>query len=542
MNLSKRTSYIIIATVLFVVAIFYFCRVFLRVPISDDLLYRFILGDKILGSGVYDSQITCFADALRSQSMQYFGSNGRFIIHTMVQMFTAVWGLTAYSIVNTLMFVVSLLLFGWYTFGKKNMSSVLLWMLTVVFFLYLFPGGSRVWYSIAGGMNYLYPLMLSLIYFITLQSGLKNSSHSTLSYIGAILLAFIMGWCMECYSLPLCGATFFYLVFNFKTLRKEGKLGWMLALSLPLWIGGLVLIGAPGNYNRVGISGSMIMTIFKALKFIVKTIPFWATIIGLGIFAAMRREQFKVFIKDNLFLVYCSAVAVALGFVANSSIQSFYGVAFFPGLLLFRMLGEFDFFKRPVANLISLILAAGLIVHQYRIYRVVDELHNVHTQFVGEYLASTDGVMEVKTYSCPADCKPFVNSWFDGEHHDWDMFTLNRYYCNNEKEITLLSSKDYAVFRDSADMQSLKAIPGSALAFESDKYLICDSANVHVGDTIQLAWAPSNGLKYKILGIVGFKAPVSYETVVSDTVMRSQSGRTIMLDIPFPNPIKADRR
>ena len=134
----KSTAIVLISLVLFATGISFGLRCYYQEPVSDDLLYRFVLDDNILGRNDCSRLVKNLGDAIESQSIQYFYSNGRTLIHILVQMFAGPWGGTAFAVFEGMLVVAIMTLFGFYCIPKRRRYNPLLWMLIAIAYLYLF--------------------------------------------------------------------------------------------------------------------------------------------------------------------------------------------------------------------------------------------------------------------------------------------------------------------------------------------------------------------------------------------------------------------
>lgn len=523
----KKINLIVIFAIFAVATIMFFERTWLRVPVSDDLLYGFVLDDKPLGGNQYTQPIKTLSDAIYSQSQQYFGSNGRSIVHVFVQMFAGPWGQFTFSIVNTLMFIAAIFFFGRFAFWRKDADNVLAWVLTVILFLYLYPDRSLIWYSFAGGFNYLYPLLLSLLFLLTFNHLHKGSSKFIA--IAGLVLAFVTGWSMECYAIPLSSGMFIWLLISFKSLKlSRGQI----AMIAMLWIGTAILVFAPGNYKRMSGSVGPLMMAFKGAKYLAGTIPFWAAVISVAWMRYKSKEEFANFVNENKLLLCCTLMSILLGFVANTLPQSFCGVAFFSALVFFRSIDwRVSDRKKCLTLIVSCALLAGIIVHQFRIVQVSKELHNIHSNFIKQYQEATVPVFEIPRYYKPVDCQWFVYSWFEGVVPDWTMFTLECRYGSPDKKITLLSSEDYKMYVNSRDgIGALTTISGNAKLRMSKQYAYIDTTNVAIGDTIVMKFDNRvSPLKKLALRLIKFKAPGEQQVVINDSMMHTADSSFVMI-------------
>ncbi|MCH5326475.1 MAG: hypothetical protein J1E29_04635, partial [Duncaniella sp.] len=201
-------NYVLIFLILLLFGISLALRTYHREIVSDDLLYGYILDEHPLGENDYSVKVENLSDAIKSQKAQYFYSNGRFIVHVLVQMFAGAWGNKAYSVFLALLGTTIICLFIRYSIVPKYRLNPFIWFLLLFTYLYLFQSFSRSWFSFAGGMNYMYPMMWILLFLLVFNKLDRTNKFCKPIYVILILLGLITGWSQECFSIPLSGALF----------------------------------------------------------------------------------------------------------------------------------------------------------------------------------------------------------------------------------------------------------------------------------------------------------------------------------------------
>lgn len=534
----KIQNIALIGLILFITAIVFHIRNYLFVPIFDDLTYKYILGYGPLDPYEYQP-VQSVSDAITSQSRQYFCANGRTILHVLVQMFAGPWGRFAFNIVNTVMFVFAVWLMGYVSLEKKTRLNPLLWILIVCFFLYLFPGGSRFWYLIVGCFNYLYPLILSLVFFIIYERVVTEKNINKLLLLSGVVISFLSGWSMECYALPISGATFVLMIVMMKVKSWKWSI---LYMNIPLWIGTSILVFAPGNFARAK-AFYFVTTLISGVKYLLITIPFWLALICLTVIVLRNKGSFTYFFIKNKLYLLCFLFSVSFGLVANTQVQSFYGVAFFSGLIFFKALSSLlpQYKNSKNMSIIGLCLLIGVVIHQIQIIKVASELKSTHIEFIDNYVASDTGVMEVPTYSKPLLCAPFINSWFDDEKKivEWNMCSLQNEYGMPSKQIKLLTHSDYQIYLHPEKVVSLKTIAGSANGKLGDEVIVVDGS-LSNGQVLMINYDDAEGKVKKLMRTVCFQRFVSRQALeINEDAVRTIDNKYILLKKTSNKPIKS---
>lgn len=423
-------------------AAFFFLRSYYNEPVGDDLLYRYVLDKHPFGENILERKIHTLGDAIESQSTQYFYSNGRTIVHVLVQMFAGVWGHVAFCVVNTLMFIAAVMLVCKYCFNGMMTRNIWCWIVVMLSFFYLFPGGGNVWYSIAGAFNYMYPIMLVSGFLVIYNRVILDGKHLTGWKVSVIsLFAFITGWSQECFAVPLTGATLIYVLTNYKHCGNKVRI-----VSLFLWIGTAVLIFARGNLIRAMTSAKPFgATLYWAAHYFIATYIV-AILLGLSIYLVCKdKVLFKRFVQENKMLLYAWVISCVMGCLANTLIQSFYGIAFFSILLTFKILPLcFNIAKKPKwINGVGLAILLAFFAHQTMIVSAQKKIQHFHRDFLRSYIESSDGrLTEPKApYRLPL-VRPYAVTWFEHDASGWIMLTIQQYYGSPSKPLVLVTSQD----------------------------------------------------------------------------------------------------
>jgi len=162
-TMPKKIIYIILS--LLACGIFFLLDEIFYEPVSDELLYRFKLGEHPLGEEDYSEHIASLHDVFVSQFHQYFHSNGRYIVHVFVQAFAGLMPRIVFDVVNTIVLLGTIIMLMKFSIRKRtNFTSPILWIFAIIAYFYAFPGSSSLFISIPGALNYLWPMAITLIY------------------------------------------------------------------------------------------------------------------------------------------------------------------------------------------------------------------------------------------------------------------------------------------------------------------------------------------------------------------------------------------
>lgn len=472
-----RINRYLIITAFIIAGIAFFLRSNYREPVSDDLLYSFVLDEHPLGENQYFNKIETLGDAIHSQQLQYFHSNGRTLIHIIVQMFAGPWGKLAFDIFNTCLLFLTITLFGKLALTRSESRSALIWIGIIVTFMYLFQDNSTLFLSIAGSLNYLFPMLITLGFMLIFRWLISVSRINPWIMPLILILGLFTGWSQECFSLPLSGAVFVYILLNYRQMPATA-----IAMSISLFIGTAILVFAPGNFIRAASRPSLTLTLINAANLFLVTKLFWLAILTMAALRLKNIASFRSFCLDNKFNLSCWIISCLFGCVANTLPQSFSGIAFFSAILVFRTIrhlttGEFTGYRSLLAAFIILLL---MTCHQSIIVTEAKKLQQFHRDFIQRLITTpADEPVEDRDIEIFYIAKPYVYKWTDLSVLEWTIFTLRAFHIgnityreSNKTPIKLLKPKDYSAYMsDTCFFSDENKLPGDNQFYMGENYL-----------------------------------------------------------------------
>lgn len=432
----KNLNLIVISFIILLSGILVGIRTYYTEPRCDDLIYKFCLGNiNMSHEQNLTKPISNLTDAIISQYHQYFVTNGRTLIHIIVQMFAGPWGTKSFAIFNGLQFILTIILFGILTIPSNQRNNVLNWVLITIGFLYLYQDNGSDWYTIAYSLNYLTPILLVCSFLLCLKYYKKKQKLSNIvTFIPVIVLSIISGWSHESYSLTLSGALLFWLIQNYNRISK-----YTVILIISFWVGTAILFFAPGNFTRI--SKEYWWTLKHGIKYLANTYFLWALLFISIIFCLKNGlKSYVISLRRESIYLYALIFASLFGLIANTSARSFNGVSLYCALLCYSLLfninkSKLNYYKDWSIS-IALILCVSVSIHQYRIVNTCQELQHINHQFVINYINSSDGRMTIPDRNIPSDVKPFIVDWYTKDYR-WVIYdTLNKVYCSGDKPIS----------------------------------------------------------------------------------------------------------
>lgn len=217
----------------------------------DDWTYAFKVNEDVFNyqsvakDNVIRQPITSFHDAIVSQSIDYFKTNGRFVIHSIVQYICGTKTMPQFIILNTIMFSLFTILMIKLSYGIANICN-LLFVLSSIWILFPHKGLTFMG-NVTCSVDYLWSSVGTLL-FISLFLWLKKKSNYRYSHITILFLsiyAFIAGSLQESFTIGVSGTLFLYIIFKRKEIDNK-----LVLISISYMIGTITCMITPANFRR----------------------------------------------------------------------------------------------------------------------------------------------------------------------------------------------------------------------------------------------------------------------------------------------------
>lgn len=384
--------------------VFYMLMVFSPL-FSDDWNYYLIFGTQ--------QRIESLRDIFVSQYTHYFQNNGRFVPHFFVQLFDGLLGKGLFNIVNTLVFVVFILLL----LRDHGKTEWRLLPVLLALILLLMPGFNNAFLWMSGACNYLWVAVLVLLFDQLMKRDIIDSRYTPLLFLFGI----VCGWTNEALIIGfLAGCLCFYSVH-----RKELTLH-RTVLFGGLSVGALFLIFAPGSIHRFtvgkeGISSlsGIVHQLFSSLIAMdnLRLLPLLLVILlALSLFKKIPRG----FFSDNL--LWFVAVGTSFVFVLITGHQaphSRFGIELFSLVLILQLL-EHLIIPRSLIAVSGII--ASVILAQTLYYSYLN--HQEYKRCVAQIQSTETGIIETNEMRCPLIFDRLIVRFKPSEEDDY-------YYCHS---------------------------------------------------------------------------------------------------------------
>lgn len=272
--------------------------------IVDDYVYSFIYGEQNRVNSIYD--------ILKSQYIHYFSWGGRSVAHFLAQFFL-MFDKNIFNIVNTLMFVLLVMVINFHALGRVELSFKIIVLILWIILEYM-PAFGQVFLWVTGACNYLWCPLISLSFLLMyrLQNNQENSIiKNKLIYFIIIVFGIIAGWTNENNSIATVTMA---IIFTYKYWSEFHRVNnWSIFGIVGMIIGCALLIMAPGNFERLqvieNLRGENPIDIIKNLVNI--TNMFFKP--DFLLYPIVLLTVFKIFSKnDNIIWVYITGMFISM--------------------------------------------------------------------------------------------------------------------------------------------------------------------------------------------------------------------------------------
>ena len=348
--------------------------------IGDDLGYMF--ADSALHGGD-GKKISSFTECITTQTQHYVTSNGRFLVHVLVQSLVSLIPDWLYSLLNALVYTLLWDLICRLSLKERSfLTGIGVWGLMWI----LLPDVGLVAFSITSfSVNYLWT---SVAILALLMWCMGNRNGCDVGFWVTVSLAFVAGTLQESFSLPLLASALLLI----RRMNRREKLA-----LFSFAAGTAVCVLAPGNFNRVaGRSGDLFTQIASnsaSCAFDLLHTPVTVLFVAIVALWLIDKGSVNRILADNQFFFYAIVFSLLMDLVAYNASRQLWAPSVYALILLVKVgVAVFDaaghreliVFKSicGLVGLTCLALTAGAMFLRGRTYRqynqFVTAVQNMH--------------------------------------------------------------------------------------------------------------------------------------------------------------------
>ncbi|MBP3299680.1 MAG: hypothetical protein J6L73_08405 [Muribaculaceae bacterium] len=397
------------------------------ISLGDDLGYMFTDSTLHNGDG---HRVASLSDCVTTQLSHYVTTNGRFIVHLVVQILVSLLPHPVFIILNGLMFallayLVSAISFPQRAQGWKScaLSGCLLWLFT--------PDPGLIMLSlVAFAVNYMW-VAVAVLWFISSMEKVDGFSKN-----GCVLFCFasiLTGSLQESYSLPVSAALAVSIIFGGKAWRSKKRV----ISSVAFMIGTAVVTFAPGNFRRLSSgTGDLASDVIRNIKLLDEYALHTSLIlliITIIITLVWRKKYISYFFKRHGFICVALVFALLMDMAVLNASRQFWAAAIFSIILLLgltyqlvsRLYGIRRYFNYGLLFLpVTFLLLGAAMFLRIRTY-------NDHCELIRQFaLHSRD--KNVKVFMDCSDCNYNIYSRLSSLLRGYapDPWQRNGFYCS----------------------------------------------------------------------------------------------------------------
>lgn len=301
---NHRKVYFFFSLVALFAGILFYMQDQFYVPSLDDYNYKFILNDvnqawtsNLTATGAGSVPISSLGDAIRSQWYCYFHSDGRFLVHTVVQLLTSFVPSSTYIVLNSFFYALLIFLLLYLTCPlTRSLKNTVLCVIVAALFL-PFQGLDFLG-AIAHNVNYLWTGVCVLASLVIVESqARKDNKASALCHWGFLLLGLLIGSLQESYSIGYAGALLVYAIYKRCVINRTTVFH-----IIGVCLGMILCVLSPGNILRATESSGTFHLQWNFFLGMCANPTLWFFIVVFAIAVVKKQKETLIFLKDNIIL------------------------------------------------------------------------------------------------------------------------------------------------------------------------------------------------------------------------------------------------
>jgi hypothetical protein len=347
----KKLSYVIL--LITITVIIGLLQLWSAPTMSDDILYRFIWQTEWQSPL---EPITSVGDVIKSQLVHYECINGRSILHFIGQVMINLIPEEGYKIINTLMFLLLIGSVVKYVSKEKVFYGIITALTFGLLFLVIKGFGTAFIWSM-GSFNYTWSLLFTMAFLLLLRR--LGKREISWSLVPLIPLSFLFGWTHEAIALPVSISIIAYIIIH----RKDHLLHQTATYCMFAYCLGMsMILSSPALWWRTDLEGiSLSQRLFYGCINIIFGIRIsWILILSLLMIWFRKRQHFKDFISQHIYLLLAWLAAMGIVFVCGSTLDRVVICADFLAMLIVLKLWQGKWLLQYQTVIIALIITISI--------------------------------------------------------------------------------------------------------------------------------------------------------------------------------------
>lgn len=339
---------------------------------GDDLGYMFT--DSTLHRG--DGKIlTSPLEVFTTQASHWQNCNGRYLVHTIVQLIVGFVGKDIFCAMNAVMFGLLVLLtcrlslpVGRFSLGSGVAVALILW-------LCLPRPGVTMLSLVSYSVNYMWTAVVILL-FLLLWRAIEEHRVKRNGIVWVCIFSVFAAMWQESFSVPVSAALVTWWCVNAK--RATGR---EISIILCFIAGTCLLVLAPGNFHHAvqggGIAPQALLAKVTSLGKDLMISPVSFLAVAIIVWTCVKPGLCARFCGENLTLFAAVLASIVLAGFSYTAIRQLFAPFLFSAIIIIRMFcGENVTYllNRPLCLLVGLAIYAGVMVGAYRVREYPQEI------------------------------------------------------------------------------------------------------------------------------------------------------------------------
>lgn len=420
----------------------------------DDWWYAFMIQPDI--SDIKDvtndeavrQPILSIYDAMVSQSRHYFITNGRYLVHTLVQYFCGVWGMKWFIVANSIMFSF-LVLVMMRLVNVRGFSWTQFFTVLLAVWLIMPHKGLTFMGNISLSVNYLWVSVATLLFVLIIEHLMRVGTRNTYHTVCLCVLSLVAGSLQESFSIGISAALLCYLLYMFYLGKKMPK--GLVAVIISYITGAMFCVLSPANFSVRASDISGLGVHPRSLLGLLSSPP--VLLFGLLIVMAWWKGFLRSLLSNNYVLVASTAVNVLFViFVAYNGRHQLTAINVMLLVVLLRAWTSGIICSVRLQRMFFSVFMAVALISYFPILKARKDYYDCYLRVVEKAHRTKTGIVDGKEFEMMTqriranrllDCNYVFTFSFDG----WNMYEKGLSIClthgkSNDIVTTILPESD----------------------------------------------------------------------------------------------------
>jgi len=394
--------------------IFFYLQDQYALSYNDDDVYHFVVpaGERNFTEALKDSltekhPIENWSDVIQSNINSYQNSNGRFLVHCIVQACCSFMSMDTFVVLNTLVFCIFLYVL-FVIVDVKNWIEAIIGVCVLWLLVYK---GSSLFGIRAFAINYLWCTVINLIFYVFFTKVSDENRHVNIwESLILCLVGVIVGSLSESFSIGFSAA---YVLYCLKTYYRDRIISLpVILMVIGYLIGTAIVVFAPGNFLRADgrVSG---FSVNIAAIYQMITMPINIVYL-LALFYALykSRKKFIMHVRENsIFLFAILFNALFMIIIAYNGKHQQTVINMLCLILFLKLMNDIKYSKKFGAFVCSVLMIMNIVTY-IPILQIRKNLYNSYHSCIANV---KDGIVvseEYEKFTYKVRNNPFVNEYF----------------------------------------------------------------------------------------------------------------------------------